>query len=105
VYFIPYTFNYSIILTDYEAHWQHNNNNEPGKHSRYTDWLRAGRTRDLSSSPGRIKKFLFFTSSGPVLGPTQPPILWAQEALSPWVKRPGREANHSPPTSAELKKT
>jgi hypothetical protein len=26
------------------------------------------------------------------------------EALSPGVKRPGREAGHSPPTSAEVKK-
>jgi hypothetical protein len=31
-------------------------------------------------------------------GPTQPPIQWV-----PWVKRPGREAVHSPPTSAEVK--
>jgi hypothetical protein len=29
----------------------------------------------------------------------QPPIQWV-----PGVKRPGREANNSPPTSAELKK-
>jgi hypothetical protein len=26
-------------------------------------------------------------------------------ALSPWVKRPGRESDDSPPTSAEVKKT
>jgi hypothetical protein len=26
------------------------------------------------------------------------------EALSPGVKRPGREVDHSPPTSAEVKK-
>jgi hypothetical protein len=37
--------------------------------SRYSDWLRA-----WSSSPGRVKDFLFSTSSRPVLGPTQPPI-------------------------------
>jgi hypothetical protein len=29
---------------------------------------------------------------------------WVQGPLSPWVKRPGREADHSPPTSAEVKK-
>jgi hypothetical protein len=35
--------------------------------------------------------------------PTQPPIQWAPGALSLGVKRPGREADHSPPTSAEVK--
>jgi hypothetical protein len=43
--------------------------------------------------------FLFATASKPALEPTQ----WVAEALSPGVKRPGREADHSPPTSAEVK--
>jgi hypothetical protein len=38
-------------------------------------------------------------------GPPQPPIQWAPEAISPGVKRPGREADHSPSASAEVKKT
>jgi hypothetical protein len=37
------------------------------------------------------------------LGPTQTPIQWVQESLSVGVKRPGREADHSPPSSAEVK--
>jgi hypothetical protein len=37
------------------------------------------------------------------LGPTQPPIQWIPGALSLGVKRPGREADHSPPSSAEGK--
>jgi hypothetical protein len=37
------------------------------------------------------------------LGPTQPPIQWVLGALSLGVKRPGREADHSPPSSAEDK--
>jgi hypothetical protein len=37
--------------------------------------------------------------------PTQPPIQWVPEALSLGVKRPGREADHSPPSSAEVKKS
>jgi hypothetical protein len=37
------------------------------------------------------------------LGPTQPPIQWVPEALSLRVKRPGRKADHSPPSSAEVK--
>jgi hypothetical protein len=36
-------------------------------------------------------------------GPTQPPIQWVPGALSLWVKQPGREADHSPPSSAEVK--
>jgi hypothetical protein len=56
-----------------------------------------------SSSPGRGKIFLFFSSSIPVLEPTQPPIQWVLEALPPGVKQSGREADHSPPSSAEVK--
>jgi hypothetical protein len=55
-------------------------------------------------SPDRVKKFLFYTLSRPTLGPTQPPIEWVLRALSPGVKRPVREADHSPPSSAEVKK-
>jgi hypothetical protein len=36
--------------------------------------------------------------------PTQPPIQWVLGALSPGVKRQWREADHSPPASAEVKK-
>jgi hypothetical protein len=39
--------------------------------------------------------------SSPRLESTQPPIQWVPEALSPGVKRSGREADHSPPASAE----
>jgi hypothetical protein len=34
----------------------------------------------------------------------QPPIQWVPGTLSPGVKRPGFEADHSPLTSAEAKK-
>jgi hypothetical protein len=47
--------------------------------------------------------FLFTTASRSALGPTQPPIQWVPGALSLGVKRPEREANHSPPSSAEVK--
>jgi hypothetical protein len=36
-------------------------------------------------------------------GPTQPPIQWVPGALSLGVKWPGREVDHSPPSSAEVK--
>jgi hypothetical protein len=47
--------------------------------------------------------FLFTTVSIPPLGLTQPPIKWVPVALSLSVKRPGREADHSPSSSVEAK--
>jgi hypothetical protein len=46
--------------------------------------------------------FLFTTASRPALVPTEPPIQWVRGTLSLAVKRPGREADHSPPSSAEV---
>jgi hypothetical protein len=77
---------------------------EPGYRSPYSDWLRARRPRDRSSSAGRVKNFLLSTSSRPALESTQPPIKRVTQALSPGVKRQGRETDHSPPTGAEVKK-
>jgi hypothetical protein len=37
------------------------------------------------------------------LGPTQHPIQWVPGILFLGVKQPGREADHSPPSSAEVK--
>jgi hypothetical protein len=39
----------------------------------------------------------------PALGPTQPPVQWVPEALSSGINRQGHEADHSPPSSAEVK--
>jgi hypothetical protein len=47
--------------------------------------------------------FLFTIASRTALGPTQPPIQLVLGALSLGVKRKGREADHSPPSSAEVK--
>jgi hypothetical protein len=49
-------------------------------------------------SPGMVKNFLFSTLYRPALGTTHPPIQWVPE-----VKRPGREAHHSPLASADVK--
>jgi hypothetical protein len=45
------------------------------------------------------------TLSRPILGPTEPPMQLVPWALSPGVKRQRREADHSPLTSVEVKKT
>jgi hypothetical protein len=47
--------------------------------------------------------FLFDIMSRPALGPTQSPIQRVPEALSLGIKRPEREADHSLPSSAEVK--
>jgi hypothetical protein len=44
-----------------------------------------------------------FTASRPALGPTQTPVQRVPWALSLGVKRQGREADHSPPSRAEVK--
>jgi hypothetical protein len=66
--------------------------------------IATGYGQDNEGSPNRVKNFLFSTSSRLVVGPTQPPIQWVLGALSPGVKQQGREADHSPPTSAKVKK-
>jgi len=53
--------------------------------------------------PREFGIFLFTTESRTALGSTQPLIQWVTGPLSPGVKRPGREADHSPPSSAEVK--
>jgi hypothetical protein len=50
-----------------------------------------------------LGNFLFTTASRTALGLTQPPMQWVPGALSLGVKRPGREADHSSPSSAEVK--
>jgi hypothetical protein len=54
--------------------------------------------------PVREKYVSFSTSSRPVLGLTQPPVQWIPVAFPTEVKWPGHEADHLPPTSAEVKK-
>jgi hypothetical protein len=41
--------------------------------------------------------------SRPALGSIQPSIQWITGGLTLWVKRQGREAGHSPSSSAEVK--
>jgi hypothetical protein len=73
--------------------------------SRHSDWLRAGRPRTPSSSHSRGDIFS---------SPRRPDRFWVPPSLqsngyrgaySPVLKRPGREADHSPPPSVEVKNT
>jgi hypothetical protein len=53
--------------------------------------------------PRRGQRIFPLTSaSRPALGPTQPPVQWVPGVLSPGIKAPGRDADHSPPSSAEV---
>jgi len=49
-----------------------------------------------------VRIFLFATVSRPAVGSTQPRSQWLAVFFL-WGKRPGREADHSPPSSAEIK--
>jgi hypothetical protein len=62
---------------------------KPRWFSRLSDWTTDGRV-------GNVKNFHFSAASRPDLGSTQPSIQCVPEASYPGIKRPGREANHSP---------
>jgi hypothetical protein len=51
-----------------------------------------------------LKIFVSSTRCRQILGPTQPHIQWVPGTLVPGVKRTAREADHSPPSSAQIKK-
>jgi hypothetical protein len=59
---------------------------------RATGWILGVRI------PAGQNNCIFFTASRPALESTQPPIQWVPEARSP-----GREADHSPPSTAEVR--
>jgi hypothetical protein len=47
--------------------------------------------------------FLFTTASRTALGPSQPPIQWVSGTVSLGINRQEHEADHSPPSNAEVK--
>jgi hypothetical protein len=71
----------------------------PGQSSRYSDWLRDGRSGDRIPVRGEIFRTCPHRSWGP------PSLLYNGYRLSPGVKeRPGREAEPSPLSSAVVMK-
>jgi hypothetical protein len=73
--------------------------------SRYSDWLRPGRPRGRSSSPGRVQNTHFSISSRPTTKSTLSSIYWVPGAHSSGIKRQRLEADHKPPTWAKVNKT
>jgi hypothetical protein len=83
----------------------------------HAEWLVSG--RDFNSKLGEaglliiptrfsvIRIFydvtIYSTASKPALGPTQPPIPWVLGVLPAGVKRQSHEADHLPPSNAEVK--
>jgi hypothetical protein len=65
------------------------------KLSHYSAGLRAGRSGSKGSISGGGYEFFF--------SPPRPERLWEPGSLSLGVKRPEREADHSHPSSAEVK--
>jgi hypothetical protein len=49
-----------------------------------------------------MQDFLYFVASISALGSNHAAIQWVPRAISRGVKNPGREADHSPPSSAEV---
>jgi hypothetical protein len=64
------------------------------------DWMTEESGFDFGQ---RQDTFLFSITSGPTLGPTQPPKQWLLGAVSLGIKHHGREADHSAPSSAKVK--
>jgi hypothetical protein len=73
--------------------------------ARLSQWYSTGYGLDDRGfeSQEELRIFLFTTASRLALGLTQPPIQWAPGVLPLGVKRPGREADYSPPSSADVK--
>jgi hypothetical protein len=71
------------------------------RRSRHSDWLRAGWP---GFSPQQWKIFLSSPASRPTLGPTYPVNTGHATRRGRGVKRQGRVAYYSPPSSAQVKK-
>jgi hypothetical protein len=89
-----------------QSPWEANSHSASQEKSRDSsvEWLATGWTIGVLGFDSRrgLGIFLFTTASVTALGPTQPPIQWVV-GFSLGIKRPGREADHLPPSSAEVK--
>jgi hypothetical protein len=74
---------------------------EPGKLSRYSDGLQAGLSGVIFPARARDVSLHHNVQTGS--GAIQPPIQWVPGDFPLGLKRPKREADRSPPSSAEVK--
>jgi hypothetical protein len=98
---------YSLSLTSetrFNTHTGQQVNNSSVHFNLYVLHSRESRDSSVGIATGYGLDFHFSISSRPVLG--SPPISYKMGTGGsfPVVKRQGREADHSPPTSAEVKK-
>jgi hypothetical protein len=91
-----------VSMTQRPNHKVYNGNS---RHSSVGIALRYGLDNRGSRFDSRrgLGIFLFTTASRTALRPTRPSIQWVPGALSLGVKRLGREADHSPSSSAKVK--
>jgi len=68
-----------------------------------TSLIRLGTGRPAFGSRQGLEFYLLPTASRPPLGLTKPPIQWVPGALSPGIKRSGREADHLPKSDTGVK--
>jgi len=68
----------------------------------FTEYMRAvWKARELAAVL-RCYAVLLTTTSRPALGPSQLPMQWVPGVVSQELNRPGREAYHSRPSTAEV---
>jgi hypothetical protein len=53
--------------------------------------------------PAGPRHYFLLHNIQPGSGPTEPPVKWVPGFFPSMLKRPGREVDHSPPSSAEVK--
>jgi hypothetical protein len=96
-----YKYKYIYIGTDTYSHTH--THTEPEWLSQYSDWLRVERSGFSSSILGAGQEFSLHhrIQTGSEANPASYPV--GTGVLSPEVKRPWREADHSPPSSAKVK--
>jgi hypothetical protein len=72
-------------------------------HSPNTPTWRGAQLKEAQGIARTKQNSIMIKLSIPAVGSNEPPIQSAPGALSLGVKRPEREADHSPPSSAEVK--
>jgi hypothetical protein len=91
----------SVFLSLFRFYFLFSPFRRQGSSVRIVTRLRTGRSGIDSCQGHGI--FLFATAYRPSLGSTQPSIQWVLGSLSAGVKRPAREADRSPTSSAGVK--